>query len=235
MQAEKSETTKTITNLVGSILFVVGISVLVFIALSWKQPQRNLAKDFRKQLEQILQTVYNENFSKIEIKYDDPVLLSRNIYLTTDLDEKAATEIMMKLKYLESVNNKEAVNLYIETCGGYGGVMLANYIQTIECPVNTVALGYCCSAGSEVLTCGTGTRKAFNSSKIIIHIVQDTSGEIDDETYNAASLQEKVTMNFWKEHSKLPEHFYQTDSEIFYNLTAEEALKFGVIDEIIQR
>lgn len=140
----------------------------------------------------MLETVYKENFSKIDVKYDDPVLLSRNIYLTTDLDEKAATEIMMKLKYLESANNTEAVNLYIETCGGYGGVMLANYLQTIECPVNTIALGYCCSAGSELLASGTGKRKAFNSSKIIIHIIQDTSSDMDDETYNTASLQKKL-------------------------------------------
>ncbi len=221
---------QTIINALISIAILVAI---IFLLLNAQKRPRNVAKDFRKEISNILETVYNEGFAPIKIDYNDPVLLSRNIFLSGDLDDRAAAEVMMKLKHLESLDSSEAINLYIETSGGYGGVMLANYLQSIACPINTIALDYCCSAGCEVLAGGTGVRKAFNSSRIIVHIVKGDDSCVDDEHYSNSRLVDKVTSNFWKEHSKLTEAFYQRDSEVLFNFTAEEALAFGIIDEIM--
>ena len=216
------------------ILLTALVTIFSILLMAGQQQPRNIVKDLKKQVSEILENVYDEGFAPIKIDYDDPVLLSRNIFLTTDLDEKAATEVMMKLKYLESLNGQEAINLHIETKGGYGGIMLGNYMQTITCPVNTIALDYCCSAGCEVLASGTGTRKAFSSSRIIVHIVKTSDSNIDDKRYNSTRLLDTVTANYWKTHSKLTEAFYQRDSDVLFNLTADEALEFGIIDEIIR-
>lgn len=231
MQTENRESIKITIILV--IIFSLFSSIFIFLIAANQRP-RNMAKDLKKQVSDILEMVYDEGFAPSKIDYTDPVLLSRNIFLTTDLDEKAATEVMMKLKYLESLNGQEAINLHIETKGGYGGIMLGNYMQTITCPVNTIALDYCCSAGCEVLASGTGTRKAFSSSRIIVHIVKTSDSNIDDKRYNSTRLLDTVTANYWKTHSKLTEAFYQRDSDVLFNLTAEEALEFGIIDEIIR-
>ena len=230
METSKKDLLKSLSNLL--IIFVLLVLVVIILTKS-HDTERNIAKDFRNEFSDLLEIMYDENFKELNIDYKDPILLSRNIYLTTDLDEKAASEIMVKLKYLESLDNKSEINLFIETSGGYGGIMLANYLQTISCPINTIALDYCSSAGCELLASGTGKRKAFSTSRINVHIVQEENTDIDDETFNSVIQQQKINNIFWKKYSKLPEEFYLITENRFYNFTADEALKYGIIDEIL--
>jgi ATP-dependent Clp protease, protease subunit len=233
-----------LTVLRKNILFVcsicITISIIFFIGFSVASQatykERNLAKDFRQEFPKILETLNDQNYHQSSIDYKDPVLLSRNIFLTTDLDQIEATEVMQKIKFLESLDQNKPINLYINTAGGYGGIMLSNYLQTVSCKVNTIALDLCASAGCEVLTSGTGKRQAFSSSRIIVHIVTNSNDDRDDQEFSSINQQDKVNIIFWKKYSKLPETYYShRDNEIFYCLTAEEAKQYGIIDEIIEK
>ncbi|MBN2737840.1 MAG: ATP-dependent Clp protease proteolytic subunit [Spirochaetales bacterium] len=214
----------------------ITISILYSMINNKGQDQDNIsiARQISNEIPNILESINDEGFHELNIDYNDPVLLSRNVYITNDLDEYESLKVMNKLKYLESIDTKKEINLYIHTSGGYGGIMLANYIQSIGCPINTIALDLCASAGCELLVSGTGKRKAFSSSRIIVHLVTDSNSDSDHEKYNSKNLQNKVNVLFWKKHSGLPENYYTNiEKGIYYCFTSEEALKNGIIDEII--
>lgn len=227
-----------VLKVVGKVfLYICSILVLAAalqIILDKKETKTiNIAKDFSKEIPNILESIYEEGFQNIVIDYNDPVLLQRDIFITTDLDQKVATTVMKKLKYLESLDPTASINIYIDTSGGYSGVMLANYIQTIKCPINTIALDFCCSAGAELLASGTGTRKAFRTSRIIPHMILGDDTSLDDEKYLYSSLLTKTNIEFWKKYSKMPKSYYNNKDEKFYNFSSDQALEFGIIDEII--
>jgi ATP-dependent Clp protease protease subunit len=182
----------------------------------------------------LLETVYREGFSENKVDYEDPILNMRRVFLTTDLDEKHAEAVMKKLSYLDRKEPGRPIDLYIDTPGGSGGEMLSSFIHSIGSPVNVYALDYCCSAGTVVLASATGRRFAFSTSRIVVHIAFSESCPEDDKTYSPEAQEMYIYGLFWKNFSTLPEEFYSVDEDRYYNLTAAQALEFGIIDEIIE-
>ena len=222
-----SEKIKTLLIILTPVLAVVAV---IFIIL---QVQKNQISSIMNNFEYMLESFYREGLVKSEIDYDDPVLNQRNVFITTDLDEKQAQTAMKELLYLDTKEPGMAIDLYIDTTGGTGGEMLSTFIHTLESPVNVYALDYCASAGAMVLTSATGRRYAFSTSRIIVHILWAEELDLDDETYNSINQKYKVNEIFWTTFSKLPEDIYGISEERYYNFTAEEALKYDLIDEII--
>jgi len=184
--------------------------------------------------EYLLETVYREGFSEIRIDYSDPILNNRKVFITTDLDEKHAQRVMYKLSYLDDTGPGVPIDLYIDTPGGTGGMMLSSFIHSLDSPVNVHALDYCCSAGTFVLASATGTRYAFSNSRIIVHILPPDSFPEDDETYSPELQEQSINTLFWERFSNLPPSIYDIGKDRYYNFTAEQALEFGIIDEIIE-
>jgi len=184
--------------------------------------------------EYLLESIYREGFAENRIDYDDPVLNGRTVFITTDLDEKHAQAVMKKLSYLDKKQPGSPIDLYIDTLGGSGGEMLSNFIHSLESPVNVYALDYCCSAGTLVLAAATGRRYAFSTSRIIVHIVMPATGPEDDETYDPIKQESSVNRLFWMSFTNLPSRLYSVEEDRFYYFTAEQALEFGLIDEIIE-
>ncbi|MBN2322941.1 MAG: ATP-dependent Clp protease proteolytic subunit [Spirochaetes bacterium] len=184
--------------------------------------------------EYLLESVYREGYFEKRIDYNDPVLNERKVFITTDLDEKHAQLAMKKLLYLDITGPKTPIDLYIDTSGGSGGMMLSCFIQSLGSPVNVYALDFCCSAGTLVLASATGTRYAFSTSSIIVHIVPSESCPEDDETYNPEAQERSINAHFWERVSALPPELYDIGKNRYYNFTAEQALEFGIIDEIIE-
>ena len=184
--------------------------------------------------EYLLESIYREGFAENRIDYDDPVLNERAVFITTDLDEKHAQAVMKKLSYLDNKEPGSSIDLYIDTLGGTGGEMLSNFIHSLVSPVNVYALDYCCSAGTIVLASATGSRYAFSTSRIIVHMVMPVTAPEDDEEYGPIEQESSINEKFWTSYSSLPSRLYSVDEERFYYFTAEQALEFGLIDEIIE-
>jgi ATP-dependent Clp protease protease subunit len=189
----------------------------------------NLVDNF----EFLLESIYREGYAENEIEYDDPVLNQRMVFLTTDLDEKHAQAVMKKLSYLDLKQPGRPIDLYIDTLGGSGGEMLTNFIHSLRSPVNVYALDYCCSAGTIVLAGSTGTRYAFSTSRIIVHVRLPKAGPEDDDTYSPVAQESSINELFWQRFSKLPPEIYGVKKDRYYNFTAQQALEYGIIDEII--
>jgi ATP-dependent Clp protease protease subunit len=222
-----SEKFKTLLIILAPVLAVIAV---VFTII---QVQKNQIANIMNNYEYFLESFYREGLVKSKIDYADPVLNQRNVFITTDLDEKQAQTAMKELLYLDKKDPGVAIDLYLDTTGGTGGEMLSTFIHTLESPVNVYALDYCASAGAMVLASATGRRYAFSTSRIIVHILQAEVLDLDDETYNSTNQKNKVTDIFWTTFSKLPEEIYGIGEERYYNFTAEEALEYGLVDEIV--
>ena len=221
---------KIILTLLIILAPVLAVVAVVFTII---QVQKNQISNIMNSYEYMLESFYREGLVRSKIDYADPVLNQRNVFITTDLDEKQAQTAMRELLYLDTKEPGTAIDLYLDTTGGTGGEMLSTFIHTLESPVNVYALDYCASAGAMVLTSATGQRYAFSTSRIIVHILQPEELDLDDEKYSSINQKYKVNEVFWTTFSKLPEALYGISEERYYNFTPEEALEYGLIDEII--
>ena len=165
------------------------------------------------------------------VRYDDPLLKQqRTIIISSPINYPVAEEVVAKLLYLDALDPTTPIELYIRTNGGYGNDAhaICDVIERIDAPVNTWAIGACISAGTKILAAGSGTRRVLPHAVISIHIVQKPgSGALTYDT--AYRLREE---RFWRSRAKFPESFYPMAHEKHYYFSAEEALQYGVVDEI---
>ena len=219
------------------ILFLISLMITSGIAINKaiKVEDDGNQNDYLYYLADALEESYQRGFFKDKIDFEDPVLNFRKIFLVTDFDEKQAEEIVAKLAYLDKKDPGVPIDLYIETSGGRGYGPVALFIQTMKSPVNTHALDWCNSAGTYLLASGTGKRYAFKSSRITIHTVglDEEDDDIESETYKYNNQLLYAETEFWSNLTKVPKEIYEAKDDTYFYLTANEALDFGLIDEII--
>jgi ATP-dependent protease ClpP protease subunit len=95
--------------------------------------------------------------------------------------------------------------------------------------VNTVALGDCNSSGAVLLAAGTGKRRAYHDSVIVIHGME-INGKVPRRYID---LSQESYADFWRRRARLPESWLPLPLGKVIFLTPEEAVEYGVIDEII--
>lgn len=169
------------------------------------------------------------------------LLFQRSLFLVDEIDYELATEISAKLIWLSACNPEEEITIYINCGGGIieGGLFtIYDTIQTIQAPVKTINIGEAYSSAAVILSCGTkGKRFAYPNSKIMIHAVQvmDVNGsqsELQQETKRVKKLNERI-MEMLAVHSQQPLAKVKKDCAEDKYLTPQEALEYGIIDEII--
>jgi len=158
--------------------------------------------------------------------------------VTTD----SANLIIAQLLYLEAEDPDKDINLYINSPGGMVTAGLAVYdtMQYIKCPITTICMGMAMSFGALLLAAGTnGRRYALPHSRVMIHqplIYGDgISGpvtDIDIETKELLGTKAKL-IEILSHHSGQTKDRVRQDTERNYYMSAEEAKKYGIIDEII--
>ncbi len=161
----------------------------------------------------------------------DPLLKERKVMLTTDVNELSARQIVQSLLYLDTVNH-ESINLYLDTSGGAVQHCFAiiDGINALHSKVNTYAIGNCNSAGAMILACGTGRRYAWPHATIAIH----GDVRIGRVPRSYTTIVRRQIDALWKRHARLPADWYPLSGGVTHFLTAEEALKYGVIDAIAE-
>ena len=181
-----------------------------------------------------------ENTGRGERAYDiySRLLKERIIFLGTAIDDQVANNIMAQLIFLEYEDPEKDITLYINSPGGYvsAGLGIYDTIQHIKPDVSTICLGSAVSMGAILLAAGTaGKRYGLPNSRVMLHQPSGgAGGQSSDIQIHAKEIVRtreqlngiiaKHTGNTKKEVGK------KTDRDFF--LSADEALKFGVIDEI---
>jgi len=168
------------------------------------------------------------------------LLNERNVFLTGEIEQELADEVIAQLLYLRSVDPQAPIQLYINSPGGHLNCMFAIYdiIQYLEAPVSTIVFGEASSAAAVLLACGTrGKRMAFPNATIMVHQpwAGDMEGQATDIAIQAQQLQkEKVRITeILARHTGQPFEKVLTDCERDVYLGAIEAKEYGLVDSIM--
>lgn len=159
---------------------------------------------------------------------DDPLLESRKIVINTSMNEQTTKEVVRKLLYLDSLNN-DPIDLYISSYGGWynSAFTIIDTFHALSSKVNTICFGGCYSSSAIVVASGTGKRLSLPNAQFSIHIYY---GSYDDAPYGEPP--DRVN-RFLREFSSLPREWLPLENDRNYYFSNEEALKFNLIDEIV--
>jgi ATP-dependent Clp protease protease subunit len=105
-------------------------------------------------------------------------------------------------------------------------------MRVIRSPVNTYALSECNSGGAYLLTAGTGKRRAFRGALIMVHGLSP-HGEVPPPDF--VKVLAKGYDDFWRKRARLPESWFPISSGTNHFLSAEQALEYGLVDEVVER
>ncbi len=168
------------------------------------------------------------------------LLKDRVVFLGSAIDDQAANAIVAQLLFLETDNPEADINLYINSPGGSvtAGMAIYDTMNYIKCPVRTVCVGMAASMGAFLLMAGEkGKRLALPNSEVMIHQPSGgASGQATDVTIHAEwLLRTKKKMNaLMAEMTGQPLDKIAQDVERDHFMSAQEALSYGIIDEIYQ-
>ena len=182
-----------------------------------------------------------EQTNKGERSYDiySRLLKDRIIFLVGEVTDDEANLIVAQMLFLEADDPDKDISLYINSPGGSitAGMAIYDTMQYIRCDVSTICIGMAASMGAFLLAAGAkGKRRALPNGEILIH--QPLGGARGQAT-EVAIHAEQLIKTREKMNKILAERTGQTveqialDTERDHYMTAEEALKYGLIDEII--
>ena len=176
-----------------------------------------------------------EQTNKGERSYDiySRLLKDRIIFLGEEVDQASANVIVAELLFLEAEDPDKEIYLYINSPGGSitAGMAIYDTINYIKCPVSTICIGMAASMGAVLLASGTkGKRYATPNSEILIHQPLIMGGGIQGQTTEI-----KIHADHMVKTTGQPLDVINKDTERDNYMTAEEALKYGLIDGIMER
>lgn len=182
-----------------------------------------------------------EQTNKGERSYDiySRLLKDRIIFLGSEINDDEANLVVAQMLFLEADDPDKDIYLYINSPGGVisAGMAIYDTMQYIRCEVNTICIGMAASMGAFLLAAGAkGKRKALPNSEIMIHQPSGgASGQASDVKIHAEHIirtRHKLNEILAARTGKSLEQI-AIDTERDNFLSAEEALEYGLIDEII--
>ena len=185
-----------------------------------------------------------EQTSKGERSYDifSRLLKDRIIFLGEDVNPTSASLVVAQMLFLESEDPDREISLYINSPGGSitDGMAIVDTMNYIKCPVTTICVGMAASMGAVLLTSGTkGKRFATPNAEILIHQPLIGGGGISGQTTEIKIHADHMVKTREKLNKLLSDRTGQSlevierDTERDNYMTAEEALKYGLIDGIL--
>lgn len=169
------------------------------------------------------------------------LMMDRIIFLGLPIDDYVANIIQAQLLYLESADPGKDIQIYFNTPGGsvHAGLGIYDTMQYISCDIATICTGMAASMGAVLLCAGTkGKRSALRHSRIMIHQpmggVQGPAADIEITTREILKLREELYAII-ADHSGNTIKKVEKDADRDFWMTAEEAKKYGMIDEVLIR
>ena len=166
------------------------------------------------------------------------LLEDRIIFLNGEVNDESANLVIAQLIYLEGKNPDKDIFLYINSPGGSvsAGMAIYDTMQYIKCDVTTICVGMCASMGAFLLSSGTkGKRYALPNSEIMIHQplggAQGQASDIEIQARHIARTKEKLN-KILSENTGKSLKIIEKDTDRDNYMSAEEALKYGLIDKI---
>ena len=178
-----------------------------------------------------------------EQRYDiySRLLVDRIIFLGTPVDDQVANAVIAQLLFLDSQDREKDIYLYINSPGGSvtAGMAIYDTMRYINSDVATICLGQAASMGAFLLSAGAkGKRRALPHARVMIHQPSGGTGraQATDIQIIAKEIQrvKDELNNLMALHTGQPMETIREDTERDNFMTAEQALEYGIIDEIIR-
>ena len=168
------------------------------------------------------------------------LLRDRIVFLGTAVNDDVANSVVAQLLFLQSEDAQADVHLYINSPGGSISAGLAIYdtMQFINCEVATYCVGQCASMGAVLLAAGAaGKRRALPNSRIMIHQplagMEGTAEDIMIHAKEFVKVKDRLNRILIK-HTGHPLEKIEKDTDRDRFMSAEEALEYGLIDQVIE-
>jgi len=183
-----------------------------------------------------------ETTGRGERSYDiySRLLKERIIFLGSDITEVVADVVMAQLIFLEYEDSEKDITIYINSPGGYISAGLAIYdtIQFIKPDVSTICIGQASSMAAVLLAAGKkGKRFALPHSRIMLHQpIGGVTGQATDVAIHAKEIiriKDTIT-EILIEHTGQKSDIIRKDTDRNFFMNAQEALDYGIIDEILK-
>jgi len=184
-----------------------------------------------------------EKTGENERSYDlySRLLKDRIIMLGDEVNEQTANVVMAQMLFLEKEDPESDIHFYINSPGGsvYDGLAIYDVMQFVSCPVATTCFGKAASMGAVLLAGGEkGKRRILPNSRVMIHQVSSgfrgTTADINVQAKETNFLMDKL-MDILSNHTGKTTEQVRIDCDRDYWMSAEEALEYGIIDEILKK
>lgn len=168
------------------------------------------------------------------------LLKDRIIFIGTGIDDNVANAVIAQMLFLQMQDPKKDIHIYINSPGGSVTAGLAMYdtMQFLTCDVNTYCIGICASMGAVLLTAGTeGKRFCLPNSHVMIHQVsggaQGTASDVERTVKFMYGLKGRLN-KILAHHTGKTEKQVEKDADRDNYMSAEEAVKYGLVDKVLE-
>ncbi|MCH4184369.1 MAG: ATP-dependent Clp endopeptidase proteolytic subunit ClpP [Eggerthellaceae bacterium] len=167
------------------------------------------------------------------------LLNERIVFLGEAIDDQVANSVVAQLLHLESADPEKDISLYINSPGGVitAGLAIYDTMQYINCDVSTICIGQCASMAAVLLACGAkGKRYALPNSRVMIH--QPSGGAQGQQTEIAIAAKEilhfrELINQILAEKTGQDIKQIQHDTERDNFMSAQDAMKYGLVDKVV--
>ncbi len=169
------------------------------------------------------------------------LLKQRIIFINSPIEDNMASLVVAQLLFLEAEDPEKDISIYINSPGGVvtAGLAIMDTMNYIKCDVSTICIGQAASMGAVLLAAGTkGKRIALPNSRVMIHQpLGGAEGQASDIKIAAQEILKirDVLNKILAEATGKTLKKIEDDTDRNFFMTAEEALKYGIIDEIYSR
>jgi ATP-dependent Clp protease protease subunit len=169
------------------------------------------------------------------------LMKDRIIFMGTGVDDQVANIITAQLLFLESLDAKSDITMYINSPGGsvYAGLGIYDTMQYVNPDVATICTGLAASMGAVLLTAGAaGKRSALPHSRVMIHQpLGGAQGQASDILITAKQIQllKDELYDILSKHSGKTTKQIEEDADRDYWMIAKEAKAYGLIDEVLEK
>ena len=169
------------------------------------------------------------------------LLIDRIIFIGGPIDDAVANLVMAQLLFLDAEDPKKDISIYINSPGGVvtAGMAIYDTIRYVKADISTICIGQAASAAAILLTAGTkGKRLALPNARVMIHQVmggaEGQATDVEIQTREILRIKKAINEILAKHTGKSMSQIEKDTDRDFY-MTAIEAKKYGIIDEVIKK
>ena len=168
------------------------------------------------------------------------LLKERIIFIGTPMDDEISNLIIAQMLFLASEDSEKDINIYINSPGGVvtAGLAIYDTMQYLKSPITTICIGQAASMGAMLLAAGSkGKRYALPNARIMIHQplggAQGQATDIEIQTKEIMRVK-KLLNEILAKHTGQPLAKIEKDTDRDFYMSAQEALEYGIVDEVIE-